>query len=209
MEVTGIHGYEGVSGFIQSTNKFLYRRILHADDTPHRIALGVGLATFVAFTPTMGLQTVIALGLAALLRANKAVCIPFVWITNPVTFGPIYAACWWLGAYIVPGGRGADFAAIQERLNVASAHGEGWLTNLFSYDFWAGMVGIMIEFGWELWVGCCVVGLFSGIVLYFATLWFIVAYRTRRQARKMRRHEQRQRFMRDKKRLVAAAGKSS
>ena len=36
-----------VSGIWRTARKFVYKRMLHADDTPHRIALGVGIATFV------------------------------------------------------------------------------------------------------------------------------------------------------------------
>jgi len=171
--------------------RFIRRRILHADDTPHRIALGVGLATFIGFTPTMGLQTVIALSLAALFRANKAVCIPFVWVTNPITFGPIYAAGWWLGSAILPGAGAGSFDAIQSRLAIATTEGAGLIGNLFSYDFWAGMANLMLQFGWELWIGCSVMGLFFGLIMYFATLWVVTAYRARRAARMIHRHARR------------------
>ena len=78
----------------RSARRFIFKRILHADDTPHRIALGVAISTFVGFSPIMGMQTVVSIALAALFRANKAVCLPFVWITNPVTFVPVYWSCW-------------------------------------------------------------------------------------------------------------------
>ena len=84
------------------TRRFLAQKVLHTDDTPHAIALGAALAVFVAFLPLIGLQTVIAIGLAALFRANKAVCVPIVWITNPFSAVPIYTACLILGRAIWP-----------------------------------------------------------------------------------------------------------
>ena len=44
--------------------------ILGLDDSPQRIALGVFLGFVVAMTPTLGLQIVIYVALAALLRVN-------------------------------------------------------------------------------------------------------------------------------------------
>jgi len=98
----------------KKTRYFFYKRVLHADDTPHRIALGAGVAMLVAFSPTVGFQTVIAIALATLLRANKVVCIPIVWITNPLTILPIYGACWDLGRTLMiapAAGNGSNFAA--------------------------------------------------------------------------------------------------
>ena len=91
-----------MSRFVFRARKFLAQKVLHTDDSPHTIALGASLAMLVAISPLIGLQTVIAVGLAALFRANKAICIPIVWIvTNPFTFLPIYGACYKLGQLVV------------------------------------------------------------------------------------------------------------
>lgn len=198
-----------MAGLWDSARKFMYRRVLHADDTPHRIALGVALATFVAFTPTVGIQTLLALGVAALFRANKAVCIPIVWITNPVTMGPIYAACWWLGAMLTPGPAKVDFTAIEQRLREAAASDAGWWSQIFSYEFWAGIFGLMLELGAELWIGCLVVGVFFGVVLYFVSYYGIIGYRRRRSQRMEHRlQRRRERLAKAKKQLITATTES-
>ena len=46
---------------IRQIEHFIVYRILHADDTPHRLALGIALGVFVAWTPTVGLQMVLVL----------------------------------------------------------------------------------------------------------------------------------------------------
>ena len=79
------------------------RKVLHTNDTPHAVALGAGIATFVALLPLIGFQTVIALALAAVFRANKAICIPVVWITNPFTAIPIFKGCFELGRFVLTG----------------------------------------------------------------------------------------------------------
>ncbi|GJM25001.1 MAG: hypothetical protein DHS20C16_14160 [Phycisphaerae bacterium] len=200
-----------MSGMWRSARSFVVKRVLHANDTPHRIALGVGLATFVGFTPTMGLQTAIALGLAALFRANKAVCIPIVWVTNPFTFVPIYGACWWLGAMILPGGDPAvGQAAVLDKL-ATSTSGSGFFANLFNAEFWSGLFSLMLELGGELWLGCIIVGVVSGLTMYFLTRWGVTTYRVKHEAhlkRKQERREQRRaaRKANPHRKMIAPAG---
>ena len=57
----------------QKVKDFVVYGVLHADDTPHRIALGVAIGIFVTFTPTLGFQMILVAVIATLLRANKFV----------------------------------------------------------------------------------------------------------------------------------------
>jgi uncharacterized protein (DUF2062 family) len=65
-------------------------RILHVEDSAHRIALAVALAVAIAWTPAVGLHLLIYLLLAWLCRANVLVGIPFILLSNPLTLIPIY-----------------------------------------------------------------------------------------------------------------------
>jgi uncharacterized protein (DUF2062 family) len=64
------------------------RRLLGLEDPPRRIAMGAALGMVIAFGPTWGMQIVLAIGLAALLRVNKAATLLPTFIVNPVT-GPV------------------------------------------------------------------------------------------------------------------------
>ncbi len=184
-----------MSRFRRKAMKFLYGRVLHADDTPHRIALGAAVGTFVGFSPTMGFQTVIALAVSAILRANKAICVPLVWITNPLTFVPIYWFCWRVGASVLPTGEGADGSAVLARMT--SAANSVTLTRMLEWSFWAKAAEFVVGLGAELWVGCAIVGVLGAAVAYGLTLWGVVAYRRRRGERIIRRSEHRaRRFVR-------------
>ena len=193
-----------MSGIWRQARKFLYHRVLHTDDTPHRIALGVAIATFVAFTPTMGAQMVIAVAIAAVLRANKAVCIPIVWFTNPFTAVPIYSFCWMIGAGIVDAENGANVQAVVERMAAVAAI-PSWY-HLLEWSFWSSVMALLVDLGTELWLGCCLVGLVSGGVLYGATRWGVTVYRRRRGERKMRRDARRPRSFIKHPRVPAAVG---
>ncbi|MBN1514885.1 MAG: DUF2062 domain-containing protein [Phycisphaerae bacterium] len=177
-----------MSGLRRQWRNLIYRRILHADDTPHRIALGVAVGLFVAFTPLLGFQMLIALSLAALIRANKTVTIPMVWITNPVTALPIYGSCWWLGRWILTGSFSGDPSQFESILGVPPEYsGLGALTHLHEAEFWKYLAGLILSLGVELWVGCLVAGVVSAAIGYFVSRRVIIVYRRRRAARKLRK----------------------
>jgi len=177
-----------VSGIRRQWRNLIYRRVLHADDSPNRIALGIAIATFVAFLPIMGIQTVVAVTLAAIARANKAVCIPIVWITNPFTALPVYGSCWWLGRTLLTGSPEADPAALQRQLAIPQEYsGLGMFTHVFEAAFWKFLFTAMLNFTAELWLGCAVVGIVAAVILYFGSRRGIITYRRRRAARKARR----------------------
>jgi len=162
--------------------KFIFHKVLHADDTPHDIAIGVATATFVAFLPLVGLQTVIAVAIAVAIRANKAVCIPIVWITNPVTIGPIYGACMMLGGLVTGEGRSeSQHVAIQTLLQ---HQGFGRFLEL---GFWRDLLHLLLSFGGDLWIGCALVGMVFAVAGYFVSRWGVGAYREGRRRRKLQR----------------------
>ena len=67
-------------------------RFIRLSGTPDEIAKGFALGIFIGMTPTFGVQMVIAIFFAFLLRENKLAAIIGVWITNPITAPFIYAA---------------------------------------------------------------------------------------------------------------------
>lgn len=163
--------------------RFLLHKVLHADDTPHAIALGVAAAMLVAFLPLVGFQTVIAIGLAALLRANKAVCVPVVWITNPFTIVPIYGACFALGRFVLPSATVTGDAEVLRTLEQG-----GVPAGVLELAYWKHMFGQLAGLGLELWVGCLIVGLTLGVFSYVASKWGIVHYRERRREKILKRN---------------------
>ena len=116
---------------------------------------------------------VAAVGLAAVFRANKMVCIPVVWITNAITAAPIYWACLAIGKLLLPASASAaEQADTLERLSAT-----GGISQFFTLAFWGDLFGSAANLGAELWLGCALVGIVGGIVAYFASRWAVVAYR--------------------------------
>ena len=92
---------EKKQGFLGRAKQFIKFRIIHVDDSPHRIALGVAMGFFTAFLPFLGLHTISALFLAFVTRANKAVALLCSWICNPFTVVPIFIPSYLLGRKVV------------------------------------------------------------------------------------------------------------
>lgn len=188
--VCAANGEGGVTGIQRMTiikrpwyrvRRFVAQKVLHTNDSPHAIALGAGVATFIAFLPLVGLQTFVALGAAALMRANKAVCLPMVWITNPFTMGPIYYGCYALGRLVVPTSWSGDEAGLDRLVELAGT------ASPLQAAFWKDMLSVLLGAGMELWVGCTLVGTVLGIVAYVAVRGGVVGYRERRRQRMLRR----------------------
>ncbi|HID78552.1 MAG TPA: DUF2062 domain-containing protein [Planctomycetaceae bacterium] len=143
----------------------LLHTILHVDDPPHRLALGVAIGMFMAFTPMVGLQTVLVLLFTWLLRANKVVGLPLVWITNPATIVPIYYTCYVIGRVIL----GGDAIGTQWWSEMAHPP-SGWIT-MFRF-YWSRL----LEVAEPLWAGCLlvssVVGLLSYVAVYSVVRWY-------------------------------------
>lgn len=150
--------------------RFMVHGVLHADDPPHKLALGIAIAVFFAFTPTIGFQTVLALFFAWLLRANKVVGVPIVWISNPATIVPIYYPCYRLGLWILDQpGKGKLW------WKELAYPPQGWWEGIQFY--W----GRTLEIWMPLWLGCMIVATLVGVTSYFVTRGMIVAYRHGRE----------------------------
>ncbi|NLX95038.1 MAG: DUF2062 domain-containing protein [Rhodopirellula sp.] len=135
--------------------RFFLHQVLHCDDSPHRLALGAALGTLVAFTPTIGFQMAIVVLLAWSLRANKAIGVPLVWISNPLTIPPIFFIGYTLGRLLI-GWPPLDYswwAALR-------TPPVGWWSATWFY--WSRTV----EIAGPLWLGCLLMGLLASIPAY-------------------------------------------
>ena len=147
--------------------RFFIYRVLHVDDTPHRIALGLAIGIFITWTPTVGFQMALTVALAWLLRANKVVGVPFVWISNPFTLLPIYGPNYLVGCWVL-----RQRALSLDFLTAAGSSGS-WIERVNTW--WNATWHVF----WPLWMGSLLVGLFLGTMAYFGTRIAVVKYRQR------------------------------
>lgn len=76
-------------------------RLVRIQSGPDAVGRGMALGIFIGLTPTFGIQLLLALGLAVLLRQNKLATFIGVWITNPVTAPVIYSLEYELGRWLL------------------------------------------------------------------------------------------------------------
>ena len=83
----------------------LVRRLLSLDDSPHAIALGTAIGMFVGMPPTVGIQMILIVTIAAVTRPlfhfNRVAGLITVYISNPITIMPLYAAFYYTGTLVV------------------------------------------------------------------------------------------------------------
>ena len=77
--------------------RIMWRRILHTRDSPRRTAAAASLGVFIGLSPFLGLHTVLALGLAFVLRLNRIAVLGGSFVANPFS----YAAGTWLGLVLL------------------------------------------------------------------------------------------------------------
>lgn len=149
--------------------RFIVHDLLHADDPPHPLALGVALGIFFAFIPFFGIQMVFVVLFAWLLKANKLVGTPLVWITNPATIVPIYYVCYMVGISML-----GQPSIGSERWAELAEPPAGWAAAARFY--WGGLY----EVGLPMLLGSVVVGFAAACPAYLITFHVICFYRMRR-----------------------------
>jgi len=78
-----------------------FRRLLAADDPPERTALAFSVGVFIAFSPFLGLHTIMATAVAFLFRFNKIAIYTGTFLNNPfLTLVPIIIASYAVGAVL-------------------------------------------------------------------------------------------------------------
>ncbi len=154
---------------LNRVRRYVLHNVLHADDPPHRLAMGVGIAMFVTFTPTVGVQMPLTVFFSWLLRGNKLVGLPIVWISNPATLIPIYFTCYTVGRKLLA----------QEPVG-----GEWWRQLAHPPTEWWPMVSFYwsrcTEIAAPLWLGGIVIGGILAVPSYYAALYCIRSYRLKR-----------------------------
>jgi len=143
----------------------------------------VAIGTIVAFTPTIGFQTLLALGLATLLNANRPVSIVPTWLTNPATIPPVYAFTYYLGSLFWGGPPPRQVA----HMLLDAAKELGSLDPLAMRAQVDVFLGLGSDVFVSMWIGGLIVGVLASAVLYPLTFHLVIRLRARRRAWRTRR----------------------
>lgn len=89
-----------------------FRTAVCLDDRPWRIALALAVGVFISCTPFYGLQTILSILVATILRLNRAVTVAGAWLNLP-WFAPfVYAGALKLGGVLFPDRQGLQGVSV-------------------------------------------------------------------------------------------------
>ncbi|WP_413159969.1 DUF2062 domain-containing protein [Capilliphycus salinus ALCB114379] len=136
----------------------LYWRVMAMKGTPEYLARGLAVGVLAGCFPFFGFQMLIGLSLAVLFRGHKLLAAAGTWVSNPLTYVPIFLFNYKIGRWLL---------GSQQPLF------EDW-GSLHSMD---DILAVGAEFAICLLFGCFVVGVISAVFTYFASLRMIRHWR--------------------------------
>lgn len=143
--------------------------VLHLDDAPSKIALGLAVGVFIGCTPLYGLHTLLALVVAFALRVNKVATVTGAWFNLPWIAPFVYGLSLKVGEFILSGGQGLEFLR-GERLGDLAAMIRPYLSfERFREGFLASFQLLFVA-SKPLFVGTTVVGVLAAVVTYVLAL---------------------------------------
>ncbi len=81
--------------------RYLYIRFIRMQSSPQAIARGLSVGVFAGSFPLLGFQSLIALALATIFQGNKVVAVASTWISNPLTYLPLFAFNYYVGCWLL------------------------------------------------------------------------------------------------------------
>ena len=150
-----------------------FRRLLAIDDPPERTALAFSIGVFIAFSPFLGLHTIMATAVAFLFRFNKIAIYTGTFINNPFfTLVPIIIASYAVGAVVL----GRPWHIPEEGLELLKN------PELFSGDYYRRIFIESWNIVWPFSVGASVLSVVCSLLAYPITLGALRAYQRRKEA---------------------------
>jgi len=147
------------------------RRLLAIDDPPERTALAFSIGVFIAFSPFLGLHTILATAIAFAFRFNKIAIYAGTFVNNPfLTLVPIILLSYAVGALVM----GRPLALPPESVELLKN------PHLFTGEWWGKLFtdsgGVILSFA----IGGMVLSVVCSLAAYPLTLRFL---RMRKKAR--------------------------
>src|SRR5215207_2779625 len=148
-----------------------FRRLLAIDDPPERTALAFSIGVFIAFSPFLGLHTIMATVLAFLFRFNKIAIYTGTFINNPFfTLIPIIIASYAVGAFIL----GRPLSIPEEGLELLKN------PHIFSGEYYRLLFVQSWSIVWPFSVGAMALSVVCSLLAYPLTLRTLRAYHRRK-----------------------------
>ncbi|MYL85362.1 DUF2062 domain-containing protein [Desulfovibrio aerotolerans] len=152
------------AGQVMRLLRLKWLTLLRIKKTPHEIALGFAFGVFFGFIPIIPFQSIWAIGLCWVFVGSKLAAFAGAWVSNPVTFTPLYTALYFVGKLVLP-----ELALDSPPFILHS----DWL----DWDF-------IFDTGWKLALilntGGIVLGVPAALLSYFLAYFFVKKYQGRK-----------------------------
>ena len=149
-----------------------FRRLLAIDDPPERTALAFSIGVFIAFSPFLGLHTIMATVIAFAFRFNKIAIYTGTFINNPIlTLVPIIILSYAVGAFFL----GRPLSIPDEGVELLKN------PELFSRDYYGRLFVQSWGIVWPFAVGGTILSVVCSLGAYPITLWALRKNRLRRK----------------------------
>ena len=147
-----------------------FRRLLALDDPPERTALAFSIGVFIAFSPVLGLHTILATSMAFIFRFNKVAIFGGTFINNPLTLVPIIIASYAIGAFLM----GRPLRISHEGLELLE-HPHPLTAGYYRKLLWESWQVV-----WPFTIGATALSLVCSVIAYPVTLRLLRAHRRRK-----------------------------
>ena len=144
----------------------MYLRFVRLQGPPKAIARGLAVGAFAGMFPIFGFQTIVGVLLAVLVRGNKLAAAASTWISNPLTYVPLFTFNFQVGQWLLRTSAVKIQHLEQLDINQLLHMGIGVITTLF--------------------VGCSVMGAVAAVCSYGGGLWLIQHLRRHHRSQRLR-----------------------
>jgi uncharacterized protein (DUF2062 family) len=149
-----------------------FRRLLALDDPPERTAFAFSIGLLIAFSPFLGLHTIMATSVAFAFRFNKVAIYGGTFINNPLTLVPIIIASYATGAFLL----GRPWRISQEGLELLRD------PHLLTGTYYRKLFWESWQIVWPFTIGATVLSVVCSVIAYPVTLSLLRARRGRKAA---------------------------
>jgi hypothetical protein len=141
--------------------RYFYLRFVRLQGSPEYLARGMACGVFSGSFPLFGLQIIIGVAIATVIRGNRIMAAAATWISNPFTYVPFFAFNYQVGQWLLGGEPTQGFTDL---------------------DTLKGWMDMGTEVSVKLMLGSTVVGAVAAIGSYYLGLPVIRRLRERRSA---------------------------
>lgn len=147
---------------IKRSWRYFCLRFLRLRGTPNYISRGLAFGVFAGCFPLFGLQTIMGVLLAVIFRGHKLAAAAGTWVSNPLTYVPIFAFNYKVGEFLLGFGIGQTQVSFPD-----------------NWQSWAELKPLGFVFLVSLFFGCLTVGSVAALLTYIVSFKFLSRWRKR------------------------------